>query len=121
MDSRYTSNVSRFLWGASTSSYQVEGGITNNDWYFFTTSEEIRHRLWTLTKPNIFYRGVSQVYLEPAGEAVKAWQPEYYSNDFDLAKQIGLNSFRISLEWARIEPERGQFDPHAIKHYKNMI
>ena len=121
MDKSRSSNVSHFLWGASTSSYQVEGGITNNDWNYFATSEDIKRRLSVLTKPNIFYKGMSQVYLEPAGEAVRAWQPEYYSKDFDLAKQIGLNSFRISLEWARIEPERGQFNPHAIKHYKDMI
>ena len=32
----------QFFWGASTSSYQVEGKITNNDWHFFTTSEKIK-------------------------------------------------------------------------------
>ena len=30
--------LQQFLWGASTSSYQVEGGIANNDWHYFTTS-----------------------------------------------------------------------------------
>ena len=44
----------QFLWGASTSSYQVEGGITNNDWNYFTTSENIKQRVYALTKPNIF-------------------------------------------------------------------
>lgn len=41
-----------FLWGASTSSYQVEGGITNNDWHFFTIVEPIRKRISAITKPN---------------------------------------------------------------------
>ena len=111
----------QFLWGASTSSYQVEGGITNNDWHYFTTSEDIKQRLYALTKPNIFYKGTSQVILKPAGDAVKTWHPEYYSKDFDLAKQIGMNCFRISLEWARIEPERGQWNQGAVDHYKVMI
>jgi beta-glucosidase len=111
----------QFLWGASTSSYQVEGGITNNDWHYFTTSEDIKQRLYALTKPNIFYKGTSQVILKPAGDAVKAWHPEYYSKDFDLARQIGMNCFRISLEWARIEPERGQWNQEAVDHYKVMI
>jgi beta-glucosidase len=33
-----------FLWGASTSSYQVEGGITNNDWNYLAISESIKKR-----------------------------------------------------------------------------
>ena len=57
-----------FLWGAATSSYQVEGGITNNDWNFFTRSEPIKKRISSLTKPSIFYKGRSQVYLQPAGD-----------------------------------------------------
>lgn len=38
-----------FLWEAATSSYQVEGGITNNDWDFFTRSEKVRDRIVKLT------------------------------------------------------------------------
>jgi beta-glucosidase len=113
--------LQQFLWGASTSSYQVEGGITNNDWHYFTTSEDIKQRLYALTKPNIFYKGTSQVILKPAGDAVRTWHPEYYSHDFDLARQIGMNCFRISLEWSRIEPERGQWNQEAVDHYKVMI
>jgi beta-glucosidase len=111
----------QFLWGTSTSSYQVEGGITNNDWNYFTTSEDIKKRVHALTKPNIFYKGTSQVILKPAGDALKTWHPEYYSEDFDLARQIGMNCFRISLEWSRIEPERGQWNQEAVDHYKVMI
>jgi beta-glucosidase len=114
-------SIPHFLWGASTSSYQVEGGITNNDWDYFTTSEGIKRRLNAMTKPNLFYKGVSQVEMKSAGEAVKEWQPEYYCKDFELASQLGLNCFRISLEWARIEPERRQWDQQVIEHYKEMI
>jgi beta-glucosidase len=120
MDKYCEPNIPHFLWGASTSSYQVEGGITNNDWDYFTTSEDIRRRLNAMTKPNIFYKGVSQVEMESA-EAVKEWQPEYYCKDFELASQLGLNSFTMSLEWARIEPERRQWNQRAIEHYKEMI
>ena len=34
-----------FLWGAPTAPYQVEGGITNTDWDFFTRSEPIKKRI----------------------------------------------------------------------------
>ncbi|MGH9993896.1 MAG: family 1 glycosylhydrolase, partial [Nitrososphaeraceae archaeon] len=53
-----------FLWGVSTSSYQVEGDITNNDWDFFTRSLQIRKRISTITKPSIFYKGGTQVDLQ---------------------------------------------------------
>jgi beta-glucosidase len=110
-----------FLWGVATSSYQTEGGITNNDWDFFTRSESIKKRISSLTKPSIFYKGSSQVYLQPAGEAVRFWDPKFYVSDFEIARRIGMNSFRISLEWSRIEPEKGEWNQEAIDHYKKMI
>ena len=66
-----TSIKNTFLWGAATSSYQVEGGITNNDWYYFTTNENIRKRIFFLTKKNRFYRRAGEVTLEPAGDGVR--------------------------------------------------
>jgi beta-glucosidase len=111
----------RFLWGVSIASYQVEGGITNNDWDFFTRSDQIKKRVSTITKPSIFYKSSSQIVLRPAEDAVKFWDPQYYKKDFELARNLGLNTFRISLEWARIEPEKDRWDQEAIDHYKEMI
>lgn len=110
-----------FLWGVATSSYQVEGSITNNDWSLFTTSEEIKNRISSLTKPSIFYKGRGQVHLQSAGEGVRFWDPKFYVEDFEIARRLGMNSFRISLEWSRIEPEKGQWNDDAIDHYKEMI
>ena len=110
-----------FLWGASTSSYQVEGGISNNDWDFFTRNEKIKKRISKITKTSRLYKGNSQISLEPAHNAVQSWLPKYYLRDFFLARKIGLNSFRISIEWSRIEPQKGIWDYKAINHYKQMI
>ena len=115
-DSKY-----KFLWGVATSSYQVEGGISNNDWEYFTRSDHIKRRISSLTKPSIFYKGRTQIHLQSAGEAVKFWKPEYYENDFQLVKSLGMNAFRISLEWARIQPKRDQWDQEAIEYYKKML
>src|SRR5918912_2702438 len=115
-DSKY-----KFLWGVATSSYQVEGGISNNDWDYFTRSDPIKRRISSLTKPSIFYKGRTQIHLQSAGEAVKFWKPEYYENDFQLVKSLGMNAFRISLEWARIQPKRDQWDQEAIEYYKKML
>lgn len=109
-----------FLWGAGTAPYQVEGGIINNDWDFFTSSESIKKRISRLTRPNIFYKS-TETFLQTAGNATNFWDPRYYEKDFDLARDLGLNAFRIGIEWARIEPERGHWDQEAIEHYKEMI
>jgi beta-glucosidase len=111
----------KFLWGVSTSSYQVEGGIYNNDWDYFVNSGPIKKRISSLTKPSIFYKGRSQIHLQPAVEAVKFWEPEYYEKDFQLAKNLGMNAFRISLEWSRIQPRRDQWNQEAIDHYKKIL
>jgi beta-glucosidase len=111
----------KFLWGVSTSSYQVEGQISNNDWDYFARSEPIKKRISSLTKPSIFYKGRTQIHLQPAGEAVKFWEPAYYEGDFQLAKSLGMNAFRISLEWARIQPKKDQWNQEAIDHYKKML
>ena len=110
-----------FLWGVSTSSYQVEGGITNNDWDFFTRSKQINKRISNISKPSIFYKWSTQVDLKPAGDAAKFWHARYYERDFDLARSLGLNAFRMSIEWARIEPKKDQWDQVAIDHYRKML
>lgn len=87
----------RFLWGAASASYQVEGGIENCDW-----AEAAR-----------------EGRVPPCGIACDHYNR--YESDFDLAKNLGHNSHRISLEWARIEPEEGKFDEKEVAHYKNVI
>ena len=67
------------------------------------------------------YKDSTQVLLRPAGEAAKTWDPHYYLNDFDLATKLGMNAFRIGIEWARVEPEKDQWDQGAIDGYKQMI
>lgn len=86
-----------FLWGAATSSYQVEGGILNNDWALAAKDGRIM----------------------PAGSSTDHYNR--YNEDFDIAKSLGHNAHRISIEWARIEPEEGKFNPDEIEHYRKVI
>lgn len=44
-----------------------------------------------------------------------------YEADFDIAKELGHNAHRFSIEWARIEPEEGKFNMDAIEHYKKVL
>jgi len=128
-----------FLWGAAVSSYQVEGGIhclqpssflapftswtqavspgvPCNDYDFFNGNSTIRDRVARDTS----IAGPSFT-IEPAGYADRFWEPAYYERDFDNAQMLGLNSFRISLEWSRIEPSRGVYDQNAIAAYRQML
>jgi len=81
-----------FLWGTATSAYQVEGGIKNCDW-----------SKW-----------------KDAGLACDHYHK--YEEDFDLAKNIlHNNAHRFSIEWSRIEPEKGKWDLKEIEHYKKVL
>jgi beta-glucosidase/6-phospho-beta-glucosidase/beta-galactosidase len=123
MGSDSRKKVAPFLWGVATSSYQVEGGIDCsvpalpcNDYDFFNSSREIRRRVAL----NTSQAGPATV-LEPAGIADDDWNPAVFKRDLDNAKLLGVNSFRLSLEWARIEPQDDQWDNRALARYGEMI
>jgi beta-glucosidase len=89
-----------FLWGTATSSYQYEGGNTNNQWYRWEQQGHIR--------------GDGR-----CGAAAGWW--EKAESDFALAEQMGNNALRLSLEWSRIEPTEGQWDSAALDRYRAML
>lgn len=89
-----------FLWGTATAAHQVEGNNTNSDSWVLET-----------VKPTI--------YKEPSLDAANSF--ELWPVDLDLAKNMGLNSYRFSLEWARIEPEPGRFSVAMLDHYKAIV
>jgi beta-glucosidase len=89
-----------FLWGAATAAHQVEGNNVNSD-------------IWALEHVT------PTVYAEPSGDAANSF--ELWPTDLDLVRTMGLNAYRFSLEWARIEPEPGQFSIAMLDHYKRMI
>ncbi len=86
-----------FLWGSATSSYQVEGGIENNDWA----------------------QGARDGLLPVCGACGDHYNR--YETDFDIAKSLGHNAHRFSIEWARIESEEGVFDEKEIEHYRKVL
>ncbi|MFD1189466.1 glycoside hydrolase family 1 protein [Phenylobacterium conjunctum] len=96
-----TTPLNRFLWGASTAAHQVEGGNVGND-------------IWLLE--NLPDR--SGGFREPSGDAVDHYHR--YVDDIGLLAGLGLNAYRFSVEWARIEPERGQVSQAALDHYARM-
>ncbi len=87
-----------FLWGAATSAHQVEGNNTNTDWW---RSEQ---------RGLVPYR---------SGDACRSW--ERWPEDVRLLAEMGLNAYRLSVEWARIEPEPGRFDKAALDNYRREL
>lgn len=86
-----------FLWGAATSAFQVEGGLENMDWA----------------------KAASEGKVPRIGRACDHYH--LYEKDFDLAKSLGHNCHRLSIEWSRIEPEEGKFDEKEINHYREVL
>jgi beta-glucosidase len=86
-----------FLWGAATAAYQVEGGIENCDWA----------------------KAAREGKVPACGKACDHYNR--YEEDFDIARELGHNCHRISIEWARIEPEEGRWDEAEVEHYRKVI
>ena len=89
-----------FLWGAATAGHQVEGGNVNADMW---PMEWVTH----------------STFNEPSGDACDHYHR--YPEDIALLAELGLNAYRFSLEWSRIEPEPGFYSRAALDHYKRMI
>lgn len=118
-------NLVKFLWGVATSSYQVEGGINSNDWHIFSSSSEVRERVDSIARI-----GKIALHIEEPGVAVGHWDLDVFYKDVELAKSFGINAYRFSLEWSRIQPDRPPqtanvedhgFDMEAVAHYKQML
>ena len=84
-----------FLIGAATAAHQVEGNNIHSDYW----AQE--HMEYTS-------------FNEPSGAA-------RYEEDIRLMAEAGLNAYRFSIEWARIEPQPGVFDENEIAHYRKVL
>ena len=89
-----------FFVGAATAAHQVEGNNIHSDYW---AQELMPHSSFT----------------EPSGEACDHYHR--YEEDIRLLSEAGLNAYRFSVEWARIEPEEGKFDEKEIEHYRKVI
>ncbi|MBQ9824649.1 MAG: glycoside hydrolase family 1 protein [Solobacterium sp.] len=90
----------RFLIGSATAGGQVEGNNTNSD----TWAQEYMK---------------TGGYKEPSLDAADHYHT--YRDDIRMMHEAGLNAYRFSFEWARIEPEKGRFDENEMNHYLDMV
>ena len=89
-----------FLWGCATAAHQVEGGNHNCDWWKFQQSGGI----------------VTGDSADPACDHYRRFR-----EDFALLRRLNNNCHRLSIEWSRLEPAPGEFDPSQIEHYRQVL
>src|SRR3989344_2500880 len=111
-----------FYWGAGASSHQVEGNNKNN-WTVWEKenaerlADKAKHT-WQLWQLELFPEALnSRNYT--SGKATDHYNR--FKEDFDIAKSLGHNAHRFSIEWSRIEPEEGKFNKKEIEHYRTVI
>ncbi len=90
----------KFLWGCATAAYQVEGNNSNTD-------------LWAME----YLPGT--MFKDHSGDACDHYH--LYPQDIAMLADLGFNTYRFSLEWARIEPEEGFFSNAELDHYRCML
>ena len=89
-----------FFIGASTAAHQVEGNNIHSDYW------AMEHMEYTS-------------FDEPSNDACDHYNR--YEEDIKLLADAGLNAYRLSIEWARIEPQPGVYDENEIKHYCKVL
>lgn len=92
-----------FLWGSGTAGHQIEGMNIHSD---FWADEQ--------AKTGIFANADSV-----SGAACNHY--EMVAEDVDLLTKLGHKAYRMSIEWARIEPQEGQFCEEAVQHYLDEL
>src|SRR6187402_3824435 len=95
-----TSFPDGFLWGAATAGFQVEGNNINADWWDWETDPRAPVR-------------------EASGDAADHYHR--YREDIATLAGLGLNAFRFSVEWSRVEPRAGEFSEAELDHYRRVV
>jgi beta-glucosidase len=88
-----------FVWGAAAAAHQIEGGNWNNDWWAWEHAP-------------------GSPCAEPSGDACDSWNR--VDEDVAMVADLGLGSYRFSVEWSRIEPEDGEWSHAAVAHYRRQ-
>lgn len=89
-----------FLLGSTTAAYQVEGNNVNSDFWAEEHAE-------------------GSPYKDKSGDTIDHYR--LYREDIALMASLGLNTYRFSIEWSRVEPEPGQYSRSAIEHYRDVL
>jgi beta-glucosidase len=90
---------SNFLWGVATAGFQSEGYSPDSNWTRYVAASKGKD--------------------DPIGTSVDFLHR--YASDIALAQSLGVKVYRLSVEWARLEPTAGHYDPAAWSYYDHVI
>lgn len=91
-----------FTFGVATAPTQIEDRNFTVDWYVWSDRED----------------GLGQSEA-PLGEASRGFTRAL--DDVELLRELNVDLYRFGIEWARVEPVRGQYDEEALAHYDRFI
>ncbi len=86
--------------GVASAATQIEGGDSDNSWYDWYQKGHIRDG----SDPSVANRHY-----------------ELYEEDIRLMHDVGIRHYRLGIEWARLEPERGVYDEATFVHYRSEL
>lgn len=86
--------------GVAAAASQIEGGNKENSWYDWFLQGHIK---------------------DGSDPSVAANHYERYEQDAQLMHDMGIRDYRMGIEWARLEPERGVFDETGFAHYRREL
>lgn len=89
-----------FRLGVATASTQIEGGDVGSNWNWFSDAGKIKDKS-NVSRANQHYVHVKE--------------------DAALLASLGIRDYRMSIEWARIEPEEGEFSEEGLSHYRDAL
>jgi len=96
-----------FLWGASTSAYQIEGSPLADG-----AGPSIWHR---------FSHTTGRTANDETGDAA-CDHYRRYAEDVALMRELGLNAYRFSISWSRVLPEgRGRINAKGLGFYDKLV
>jgi beta-glucosidase len=104
---RYVALPDRFLWGVSTSAFQIEGGVREDGrgptvWDTFTAT------------PGRIHEGQN---ADVACDHHRRWR-----EDVALLKDLGVDAYRFSIAWSRVQPTgSGPVEPRGLDFYDRLV
>jgi beta-glucosidase len=96
-----------FLWGCATASYQVEGGAKDGG---------RGPSLW-----DVFSHTPGKTHEGDTGDVADD-SYHLYKEDVRLLKNLGVQTYRMSMSWSRIFPEgKGKVNQTGVDYYSKVV
>ncbi|MFF2555985.1 family 1 glycosylhydrolase [Nocardia sp. NPDC058058] len=89
---------SGFMWGVSMAGFQSEGHAPDSNWSRYAKSGKAR---------------------DTYGDSVDFF--DRYAEDIDLAAGLGVQVYRLSIEWARVQPRPDVWDENDFRFYDAVL